>query len=59
VISVSLFSVGGRKVFSETDHSKIHLGYSEIALIKELVDGIYIIQLQTIDGVKNAKIIIQ
>jgi len=59
IISASLFSVGGRKVFGETDHSTIHLGYSEIALIKELVDGIYIIQLQTIDGVKNAKIIIQ
>lgn len=57
--SVSVLSIGGRKVFVETDHSTVHLGYSEITLKKELVDGIYIIQLQTIDGVKNAKIIIQ
>ncbi len=57
--SISLFSVGGQKVFGETDHSTVDLGYSEITLKKELVDGIYIIQLQTIDGVKSAKIIIQ
>lgn len=57
--SVSVLSIGGRKVFVETDHSTVHLGYAEITLQKELVVGIYIIQLQTIDGVKNAKIIIQ
>jgi hypothetical protein len=57
--SIVMFSINGQAVYVGENHSTTNLGYSEITLLKELVDGIYIIELETIYEVKNVKIIIQ
>lgn len=59
ILSLAVYSVSGKKVPVDQNHSNKNLGYSEIIPFTEFAKGIYIITLQTLSEVKTAKIIIQ